>query len=144
MADRLGGQWVDGEFVVKGSVYDDRTEQQEFVDAVYDTLKDEVPLEGEDSGWVMIGGIKLGTTIVIKSDDGAALFELSLRARPGVTQDFDPNGIYPVLLKRGEDGSVERISVNFTSPMEYSNQLSPEQTQQTIQNLVKLGMLRPK
>ena len=71
------------------------------------------------------------------------MFELTLRARPGVTQDFNPNGIYPVLLKRDVDGSVERISVNFTSPMEYTNQL-PQQTEEAIQKLASLSFLKRK
>jgi hypothetical protein len=138
-------KWVNGELVEVGATVDNRSEQQKLVDNFHDALTGEVPLQGDDSGWVMIGGIKLGTTITIKSDDGSPLFDVTLSARPRISQDFDPQAIYPVLLKRGEDGRVERVTVNFTSVMEYSNQNpSPEQALGLLAKFSKLGLMKPK
>jgi|GEM_PF-6382879 len=139
-----GGKWIGGEWV-EPEMPAEPTEQEQLVAAAHDALTGEVPLEGEDNGWVLIGGIKFNSVVTIKSEEGVPLFDLILRIRPGTTLDCDPHAAYPILLKRSEDGGLERLSVNFAGTMDYSNQTpSPDRAAQLIEKFVQLGGMKPK
>ncbi len=128
--------------------------REELVKNVGEALSGEHPItEGEDGGWTMIGGIKLGSTITIKSEMGVPLFELSIKALPGahgrpVAQEFNPHGNYPVLLKRDEEGAVERISIKFTEELPYASltnqNMSKMQSVQIAQAMAALGLMKKK
>jgi len=134
MANFGRGRWVDGEW--HSGLPEEPSEQQKFVDSLTGALKGETVL---DDGWVLIGGIKLGTAILVKADDGTPLFDLALRVRPGAVQDYGKNAVYPVILKRNSEGVVEKVLVDFTSEMDMSNQASI-----TFEALIKAGIMKPK
>jgi len=123
-------------------------EPSEVVQVFSDALRGEVALTGEDAGWKRIGGLPIGGTATIKAEDGQPLFRLTLTAIPGTSLADDPNTNYAVMIKRSEDGGVQKLLINFTegSEMAYSN-LSQQTKQEEIARMiqgVKLGLMKPK
>jgi len=111
------------------------------VDSVMDALRGETPLGGADTGWLLIGGVKIGQTLIVKSLDGVPLLTVNVDPIPGVPLE-EPNAVYPVLLKRGPEGDVQRVSVDFTRRMEYSNQ--PDQAAAILAKMEELGLAKHK
>jgi hypothetical protein len=114
-------------------------EPSEVVQAFSHALQGETPASGADSGWVLIGGIKMGSKASVRTPLGQPMFEMTLTPAPGTEAD----GIYPVLVKRGSDDQIERLTIDFTRTLEYSNlsekPFSKEETVAALQQLVKMG-----
>jgi hypothetical protein len=144
----LGSGQIGGRYVFRYSDEEDGQDaQQKFIEDMSRAISGETPVtEGEQTGWLMIGAMKMGTTIPIKSALGAPLFRLTIEPVAGATQEFNSQGNYMVLLKRGEDGTVEKLMVDFTTEMPYSNQptFTAKETKLAIDALVKMGLMKRK
>ena len=141
-------KWIDGELVEVGSdgrpVEEAASDQQQLVDLFSQALSGETSAEGEDSSWVQIGGIKFGQTALVKSPLGEALFTINIEAASPSIKSEHANIVYPVIVKRSEDGGVDRISIDFTRHLAYSNlcdNWNLEQQKKAFDVLEKLGVL---
>src|SRR6266478_2393365 len=146
---KVGGRWVDGEWVeTLGGIPVDNipspeTPQEELVNAFSQGLRGETPVEGEDNSWSCIGGIKFGSKALVKSPSGDPIFVLTIQAAASDVKHNYANVNFPVLVKRAPDGGIERISIDFTETMEYSNlgdNYSKEEMKRGMEILAKLGL----
>jgi hypothetical protein len=101
--------------------------QQALVDGFRQALSNETPLEGEDKGWVMIGGVALNQTFWVKDVNGTPLFEVTIKPTAAAPHEY-LSRILPVLLKRSPDGDLMRLTFRFDDDtMTTSNQPTNEQ-----------------
>jgi hypothetical protein len=86
----------------------------------------------------------MGSKASVRTPLGAPMFEITLNPAAGVECD----GIYPVLIKRGQDDQIERLTIDFTRTLEYSNlserPFTPAETVVMLQQLIKRGGVKPK
>jgi hypothetical protein len=107
---------------------DKERQQHAFVDAVSRALSGETPVtEGEDKGWLFIGGVNFSQPLYVKDGSGMPLFRVTVEAMPNLPAEY-LSRVLPALLKRSPDGSVLRLTLRFDDDsLAYSNQPSEEQ-----------------
>jgi hypothetical protein len=121
------------------------SDQQQLVDSFSQALSGETPVEGEDSSWVQIGGISFWTTALVKSPLGEPLFTITIKAVNPTVKIEHKSSAFPVIVKRSPEGGVDKILIDFTELLAFSNlgaNWSKEQTEQGMEFLAKLGLAK--
>ena len=73
---------------------------------------DLVPPSGTGELWELVDGIKFGQVRVIKDQDGEPVLKIGIGKTPVLNPD-PPEGIYRILVKRFEDGTVRQVLIDF-------------------------------
>jgi hypothetical protein len=105
-----------------------QTEQERLVEAGLRAASGETPVaEGEDKGWLFIGGVNFGQPLYVKDENGVPFLKVTVEAMPGLPSEY-LSRVLPALLKRDQNGGVLRLTLRFDDDsMNYSNQPSEEQ-----------------
>lgn len=83
--------------------------------------KAEVDADGNPTDWTIIGGVRLGQSLIVKAPDGSPMFEVSTRPIDKTIENLDV--VYPVLVLKGPDGEILKLTLDFTRRLGWSNQL---------------------
>ena len=117
------------------------SQQEALVESFSEALRGEFPADGEESGWTVIGGIEFGQTAVVKDPSGERLFTITLNpASPAIAAEYK-GMVFPVLVKRPDGETIERLTVDFSRSMAYSN-MTDDQTKAATEVLIKSGFLK--
>lgn len=80
----------------------------------------DVDAEGNPTPWVCIGGVRLGQSLIVKDPIGSPIFEILTRPIDKTIEDLD--AVYPVLVLKGDNGEIWKVTLDFTRRLQWSNQ----------------------
>jgi hypothetical protein len=118
--------------------------RQNMVESATQALSGETPItQGEDAGWLFIGGVNFNQPLYVKDGDGVPLFKVMVEPMPNLPADYLTR-VLPALLKRSpKDGSVLRLTLRFDDDsLAYSNQPTEEQMAWLMQQMERMGALK--
>ena len=120
-------------------------DRQQMVDGAIRALSGEMPVsQGEDKGWLLLGGVHFNQPLLVKDGAGVPLVKITVELMPNLPAEFHTR-VLPALIKRDKDGGLLRLTIRFDDDsIAYSNQPTKEQMGWLMGLLAKTGAMKPK